>query len=115
MLLVGNWASPIELRVSTGTINLVKDFKYLGSWLLNCTKDFEIRKALACIRLVKIWKSNSISSAVKIKLFTDCVETTLLYHAVTWTLSRNLDGCYTKLLRYTLNDKWSDYVPNSIL
>jgi hypothetical protein len=44
---VGNWASPIELRVSTGRINLVIDFKYLGSWLLNCTKDFEIRKALA--------------------------------------------------------------------
>jgi hypothetical protein len=46
-MMVGNWASPIELRVSTGSINLVKDFKYLGSWLLNCTKDFEIRKALA--------------------------------------------------------------------
>jgi hypothetical protein len=58
-------------------INLVKDFKYLGSWLLNCTKVFEIRKALAwkaCIRLVKIWKSNSISSAVKIELFRACVE-----------------------------------------
>jgi hypothetical protein len=30
-MMVGNWASPIELRVSTGTINLVKNFKYLGS------------------------------------------------------------------------------------
>jgi hypothetical protein len=113
--MVGNGASPIELRVSTGTINLVKDFKYLGSWLLNCTKDFDIRKALAwkvCIRLVKIWKS-------KIKLFRACVESTLLYNAVTWTLadtlSRKLDGCYTKLLRYALNHKWSDYVPNSTL
>jgi hypothetical protein len=25
-MMVGNWASPIELRVSTGTKNLVKDF-----------------------------------------------------------------------------------------
>jgi hypothetical protein len=121
-MMVGNWASPIELRVSTGSINLVKDFKYLGSWLLNCTKDFEIRKALAwkaCIRLVKIWKSNSISNAVKMKLFRACVESTLLYNAVTWTLtdtlSRKLDGCYTKLLRYALNRKWSDYIPNSTL
>jgi Reverse transcriptase (RNA-dependent DNA polymerase) len=32
-MMVGNWASSIELRVSTGTIKLVKDFKYLGSWL----------------------------------------------------------------------------------
>jgi hypothetical protein len=27
-MMVRNWASPIELRVSTGTIKLVKDFKY---------------------------------------------------------------------------------------
>jgi hypothetical protein len=64
-------------------------------------------------------KSNSISSAVKIKLFRACVESTLLYNAVTWTLtdtlSRKLDGCYTKLLRYALNHKWSDYEPNSTL
>jgi hypothetical protein len=101
IIMVGIRASPIELRVSTGTINLVKDFKYLGCWLLNCTKEFEIRKALAskaCIPLVKIWKRNSISSAVKIRLFRACVESTLLYNAViTWTLtdtlSRKLDGC----------------------
>jgi hypothetical protein len=37
----------LELLVSTGTINLVKDFKYLGSWPLNCMKDFEIRNVLA--------------------------------------------------------------------
>jgi hypothetical protein len=46
-MMVGNWVSRIELRVSAGTMNLVKDFKYKGSWLLSCTKDFEIRKALA--------------------------------------------------------------------
>jgi hypothetical protein len=95
-MMVGNWASPIELRVSSGTINLVKDFKYLGSWLLNCTKDFEIRMALAwkaCIRLVKIWKSNSIYSAVKIKLFRACVESTLLSLALKIT---NREGTRTR-------------------
>jgi hypothetical protein len=58
-----------------------------------------------------------LSSAVKMKLFRACVESTLLYSVITWTLtdtlSRNLNGCYTKLLRYALNHKWSDYVPNS--
>jgi hypothetical protein len=86
-VMVENWTSLIELRVSTGTINLVKNFKYLGSWLLSCAENFEIRKALAwkaCIRLVKIWKSNSIS----------CVESTLLYNAtLTDILLRKLDGC----------------------
>jgi hypothetical protein len=42
-MMVGQW----ELRVSTRTKNLVKGSKYLGSRLLNCAKDFEIRKALA--------------------------------------------------------------------
>jgi hypothetical protein len=46
-MMVGNWSSSLKLRVSTGTINQVQDFKYLGSWQLNCTKDFEVRKALA--------------------------------------------------------------------
>jgi hypothetical protein len=64
--------------------------------------------------------SNSISTAVKIKLFRACVESTPLYNnafncTLTDTLSRKLDGCYTKLLRYALNHKWSDYVPNSTL
>jgi hypothetical protein len=75
-----NRKSPIQLRVSA---NLVEDFKYSGSWVLDCTKDFEIRKAT---RLLKIWRSNSISSDVNIKLFRACVESTLLYNAVTWTL-----------------------------
>jgi hypothetical protein len=42
-----------------------------------------------------------------------------LYDAATWTLtdalSTKLDGGYTKLLRYALNHKWSDYVPKSFL
>jgi hypothetical protein len=64
--------------------------------------------------------SDSIASAVKINLLRAAsVESTLLYNAVTWTLtdtlSRKLDGCYTKLLRYALNHKWSDYVPNRTL
>jgi hypothetical protein len=115
--MVGNRASPVELCVSTGTINLVKVLVFRIR-----TKNVETRKALAwkaCIRVVKIWKSSSIFIAVKTKLFRACVESTLLYNSVTWTLteplSRKFDGCYTKLLRYALNHKWIDYAPNSIL
>jgi hypothetical protein len=46
-MMVRNLASPIEENFSTGTIDIVKDIKYLGSWLLNSTQDFEIRKTLA--------------------------------------------------------------------
>jgi hypothetical protein len=40
-MMAGKWSSSLEVRVSTGTINRVQDFKYLGSWLLDCTKDLE--------------------------------------------------------------------------
>jgi hypothetical protein len=67
IMMVGNWSFSLELRVSR-TINQVKDFKYLGSWLLYCTKDFEGRRALAWkayTRLVKVWKSTPISNSVE--------------------------------------------------
>jgi hypothetical protein len=34
-MLVGNWSSSLELRVSTGTNNQVQDFTFLGSWRLS--------------------------------------------------------------------------------
>jgi hypothetical protein len=56
---------------------------------------------------------------VKSKLFGACAESTLLYFGVAWTLttdtlSRKQDGCHTKLLRYALNFKCSDYDANNI-
>ena len=86
---------------------------------MDCSKDFSIRKALAwkaAMRLIKIWKSKHISRKVKLKLFLACVESTLLYNAVTWTmtngLTKKLDGCYTRLLRFCLGHKWSDHLEN---
>jgi len=118
------WEStePFEIRLASGVLRRVADFKYLGSWLMNCTKDFEVRRALAwkaCTRLIKIWKSSTISRDIKVNLFRACVESTLLYNAVTWTmtasLERKLDGAYTKLLRYALGLKWEAFTPNDKL
>ena len=56
-LLVGRWDTPVSITVSSKPINQVSDFKYLGSWLMDCTKDFNIRKALAwkaAMRLVQV-------------------------------------------------------------
>jgi hypothetical protein len=121
-LTVGTFETPININVTTGPIIQVDDFKYLGSWLLDCSKDFKIRQALAwkaATCLVKIWKSKTISRKVKINLFLACVESTLLYNAVTWTmtdgLTKKLDGCYTRLLRFCLGYKWSDHVTNTVL
>ena len=82
----------------------VQDFKYLGSYIADSKKDFNIRKGMAwtaCNKLQKIWNSK-ISSALKRKFFKACVEPVLLYGSETWTIKKvfqdRLDGTYTCLL-----------------
>jgi hypothetical protein len=118
-LLVGNWNEAVTL---SGAIAQVNDFKYLGSWLMNCQKDFEVRKTLAweaATKLVRMWKQKRVSRQLKLKLFLACVETVLLYNATTRTMTKTLtkrsDGCYTRLLRYALGYKWSDKIRNTVL
>jgi len=121
-LLVGAWVDPVMISLSSGPLARVDDFKYLGSWLMNSMKDFEVRKALAwkaATRLVKVWKRKHMSRSLKLKLFLACVESVLLYNAVTWTmnttLTKRLDGCYTRLLRYALGYTWTDKIKNIVL
>ena len=52
-MLVGNWEAErsttagTRITLNSGSVlKEVADFKYLGSWLLNLTKDFLVRKAL---------------------------------------------------------------------
>jgi hypothetical protein len=75
-LLVGAWVDPVMVSLSSGPLARVDDFKYLGSWLMNSMKDFEVRKALAwkaATRLVKVWKRKNMSRSLKLKLFLACV------------------------------------------
>ena len=97
------------------TLKTVEDFKYLGSYVANDKKDFNVRKGLAwtaCIRLQKIWTSG-ISKELKTKFFRACVEPVLLYGSETWTVNKEfqkrLDGCYTRLLMKAKNLNWKDH------
>ena len=67
---------------------------------------FEVRKALAwsgCTKLTKIWQSNLNR---KIKIIAT-VETILLYRCESWaidkTFEKQLNGCYTGMLRTAFN------------
>ena len=125
-MLVGNWeaerstAAGTRITLSSGSVlKEVADFKYLGSWLLNSTKDFLVRKALAwsaITRLNRIWKSAVLHRKSKLNLFTALIESILLYNAITWTmnktLTKRLDGAYNRLLRYALNISWKDKITN---
>ncbi len=113
-----------EVRIMTrdgSQLEIVQDFKYLGSWIDSTEKDIKIRKAeawRALNKLNKIWKSN-LSRGIKISLLSSAVESVLLYGSDTWTLteklSSQLDGCYTRMLQTALNIHWNQFLTNEQL
>ncbi|XP_072028360.1 uncharacterized protein [Amphiura filiformis] len=109
--MVFNQQTEVDVRTADGTsLEVVKDFKYLGAWIKSCEQDIKTRKALAwraCNKLTKIWKSH-LPRQIKVKLFQATVESILLYGSETWTVTTKirklLDGCYTRLLRSALEN-----------
>ena len=102
-------------------IKEVTNFKYLGAWTESSSKDLKVRKALAwsaCHNLSKIWKSN-LAQKIKVRLFIATVESVLLYGSETWTmtkaLTKEIDGCYTRMLRMAKNVSWMEHRRNEDL
>ncbi len=65
-------------------LEVVYDFKYLGSWIDNTEADLRSRKAeawRACNKLTKVWKSD-LSREIKVRLLGSAVESILLYFAI---------------------------------
>ena len=84
-------------------------------------KDIKQRKAAAwraCGKLTKIWKS-SLPRRLKLRLFAATVESVLLYGCESWTVTpkmeKELDGCYTWMLRNVLNVNWKQHMTNAEL
>ena len=84
-------------------------------------KDVKVRKAAAwraCSNLRKIWKSTQPRS-FKQRLFAATVESVLLQGCEAWTftskLAKDLDGCYTRLLRTVFNINWKQHITNKEL
>ena len=82
-------------------------------------RDFEIRKRKAwgaCHRLKDIWRSG-MRRDMKIRLFRKPVESVYLYGWETWiihghSLEKNVNGCYSRLLRMALNISWKERIRN---
>ena len=99
----------------------VDDFLYLGSWVNTTERDLSVRIAKAWAasnKLDTIWKS-TLSRKLKVQFFRATVESVLLYGAECWTLTKQqqkrLDGCYTRLLRASLNVSWKQKLTNKVL
>ena len=111
-----------DIHTSDGTsLEEVTDFKYLGALMESSAKDIKVRKAAAwraCGKLQKIWKS-TLPRKFKYRLFAATVESVLLYGCEAWTitpkLSKDLDGCYTRLLRTAYNVHWKQHMTNQQL
>ena len=88
---------------------------------MSTEKDVKARKAAAwraCSKLGRSWKS-SLPRQFKQRLFVATVESVLLYGCEAWTvttkLAKELDGCYTRLLRTAFNVHWSQHMTNKEL
>ena len=111
----------INIQTNDGTkLENVTDFKYLGALIESSEKDVKVRKAVAwrtCSKLNKIWKS-TLPRGFKQRLFAATVESVLLYGCEAWTvtpITKDLDGCYTRLLRTVFNVNWKQHITNKEL
>ena len=96
--------------MTDGTLlEVVDDFKYLGSWVASTKRDIKARRAQAWKALhsiKRVWESN-LTIQLKRRMFVATVESVLLYGSEAWALTvqqeRALDGVYTRMLRMVLN------------
>ena len=111
-------ANEVNVKTMDGTqLDVVDDFKYLGSWAASTDHDIKVRRAQAWKVLhdmKKIWKSRLTPQGV----FVASVESVLLYGcdleawSLTVQMERSLDGVYTRMLRMVLNVSWEDHDKN---
>ena len=114
-----NQDGPVNIKAKNGeTLKVVENFKYLGAWTESSSTDIAVRKALAwsaCHRLRKVW-SSKLRRQIKERLFLATVDSVLLYGAETWTLTntmeKQLNGCYTRMLRMAFNVSYKDHLTN---
>ena len=103
-------AQDVMVKTLDGTqLEVVDDFKYLGSWVASIEHGIKVRRFQAWKALhnmTKIWKS-SLNSELKRRLSVATVESVLLYGSEAWTLTvqqeRSIDGVHTRMLRMALN------------
>ena len=116
---VFNQDRPVNIKAKNGeTLKVVENFKYLGAWTESSSSDISVRKALAwsaCHKLRKVW-STKLRRQIKERLFIATVESVLLYGAETWTLTntmeKQLNGCYTRMLRMAFNVSYKEHMTN---
>ena len=113
-----NHLTPTNIIMNGQRLEEVKDFKYLGSYVSedgSSTKEIKARIGIATsamTRLAKIWRGNTISFPVKIRLYKSLVLSTLLYGCESWTLTadteRRIQAFESKCFRRMLHISYKE-------
>ncbi|CAM1318001.1 Uncharacterised protein r2_g2624 [Pycnogonum litorale] len=89
-----NGTNNAEIKVNGGTLEEAKTFQYLGSTLNeDATLVIEVKKRLAMAtsqlaQLNRMWNSNGISIATKMRLLRSLIVSIALYGCETWTYNK---------------------------
>jgi hypothetical protein len=111
-----------NIQVAGETIENVEKFQYLGSLLTssnNCSNEIKRRigKATGTMASLRhIWNTKKLKIDNKLKVWTTCVFSVLLYASETWTLKEidkeKLLGFEMKCYRRILRTNWRDMIRN---
>ena len=112
----------VPVTVEGEPLEEVKDFKYLGSYISsdsNINKEVSTRIGLtaqAFKKLNNIWKSTTLSTKTKLRIYQSNVRSTLLYASETWRTNKKLEsklrGFQGRCLRRILKVRWQEKVCN---
>ncbi len=120
-LKIGRERGALNIRLSTGVIEQIDEFKYLGVNISDGTTRKTIRERIAMGqrafgRLSKIWRSNTTSTGLKLRLLMAVVIPTTTYGAECWVLKKEdekkLLAFEMKCLRRIYGVRWEDRVRN---
>lgn len=115
-----------KITINNCVLTNVTKFTYLGSTVdtsnsLDCELDIRIGKASTTFGRLseRVWKNNSLSLHLKIKVYEACILSILLYGSETWcTYHRHehrLNTFHFRCLRSIIGITWKDHVPNSAI
>ena len=122
IMVVGDMAETESITAGGKQVEVVEEFCYLGSMISrkgDSERDIKTRigKANAIFgRLNNIWKSKTLNTKIKIRLYESLVMSTLLYAAETWPMTvadmKKLEAAHHRWQRKILGVSWKDMVRN---
>ena len=115
--------TPPNIVIDGCPLEVVENFTYLGSTISSLlTIDSEINNRIARAATVmaqlkqRVWSNPNLTERTRLRVYHDCVLSTLLYGSETWTTyarqEKKLNSFHMRCLQRILQIKWQDRVPD---